>query len=132
MEELNKQRILVVDDEKTMREVVARILHKAGHEAETAECGRAALDRLQATHFDMVISDVKMPDMSGLDLLKEIKQKHSPTAVVVMTGHADTYTIKDALMHGADEYITKPFKHYEVVAVVERALWRMESARSQR
>jgi DNA-binding NtrC family response regulator len=130
MGDLNKQRILVVDDEKVMRDLVAKILGKAGHEAETAECGHAALDRLRAVHFDMVISDVKMPDMTGLELLKKIRQNHSPMAVVVMTGHADTYTIKDALMHGADEYITKPFKHYEVVAVVERALWRMESAKA--
>jgi two-component system response regulator AtoC len=131
MSELASTKILVVDDEKIMRDLVQRILNKAGYEVETLEDGEAALQRVAEGNVDMVISDVNMPGMSGFDLLKQIKQDHPQTAVIMMTGYADTFTIKDALMFGADEYITKPFKHYEVTVVVERALWRLQSARQQ-
>lgn len=124
-------KILVVDDEKIMRDLVQRILNKAGYQVETKDNGEAALERLAEDDFDMVISDVNMPGVGGFELLKEVKKQYPQTAVIMMTGYADTFTIKDALMFGADEYITKPFKHYEVTVVVERALWRLQSARQQ-
>ena len=124
-------KILVVDDEKIMRDLVQRILNKAGYQVETKDDGEAALERLAESDFDMVISDVNMPGLGGFELLKEVKKQYPQTAVIMMTGYADTFTIKDALMFGADEYITKPFKHYEVTVVVERALWRLQSARQQ-
>lgn len=131
MSELASTKIIVVDDEQIMRDLVQRILAKAGYEVETLDCGEALLERLAAGDVDIVISDVNMPGMSGFELLKQIKAQYPQVAVIMMTGYADTFTIKDALMFGADEYITKPFKHYEVTVVVERALWRLQSARQQ-
>lgn len=128
MDDLNNMAILVVDDEEIMRDLVAKILKKAGYKVDVANSVATAREMLARTPFDMVISDVQMPEQSGFDLLKEIKEASPGTAVIMMTGYADTFTIKDALMLGADEYITKPFKHYEVVVVVERAFWRMQSA----
>ena len=128
MDDLNNLAILVVDDEEIMRDLVAKIMIKAGYKVDVAGSVAAARQMLARTSFDMVISDVQMPEESGFDLLKEIKENSPSTAVIMMTGYADTFTIKDALMLGADEYITKPFKHYEVVVVVERAFWRMQSA----
>jgi YesN/AraC family two-component response regulator len=85
----------------------------------------------QKNRCDVVVSDVRMAGMSGFDLLKQVKSRHPDTAFVVMTGYADSYSIKDALLQGADEYITKPFKNYEVTLVVERAYWRIQSNRKQ-
>ncbi len=131
MAELASTKIIVIDDEQIMRDLVQRILAKAGYEVETMDSGEALLERLAVGDVDIVISDVNMPGMSGFELLKQIKAQYPQVAVIMMTGYADTFTIKDALMFGADEYITKPFKHYEVTVVVERALWRLQSARQQ-
>ncbi len=131
MDEMSKIKVLVVDDEEVMRKLMIKILEKAGYAVETASGGNEARELLAKQEFDMVLSDVKMPDMNGFDLLKEIKAKYPTIAVIMMTAYADSYTIKDALLFGADEYITKPFKHYEVTVVLERAYWRSQSLRKQ-
>ncbi len=69
-----------------------------------------------------------MPRMNGCELLKHVKADYSDIAIIIMTAYGDTYTVKDALLLGADEYITKPFKSYEISLVVERAYWRILSA----
>jgi DNA-binding NtrC family response regulator len=131
MNEMNEIKVLVVDDEEVMRKLMTKILEKAGYAVHTAAGGTEAKQLLLEHQFDMVLSDVKMPDMSGFDLLKQIKAKYPGIAVIMMTAYADSYTIKDALLFGADEYITKPFKHYEVTVVLERAYWRTQSQRKQ-
>lgn len=131
MSDLDQIKILVVDDEEIMRSLMTKILQKAGYSVQTADCGAEALKALRTNKIDIVMSDVKMPDGSGFDLLREIKATYSGIAVIMMTAYADSYTIKDALIYGADEYITKPFKHYEVTVVVERAYWRLLSSRKQ-
>jgi two-component system response regulator PilR (NtrC family) len=131
MGDLQQVRILVVDDEEFMRKLLTNILRKAGMEVLTAQNGEEALRVFQENRCDVVVSDVRMAGMSGFDLLKRVKAQHPDTAFVVMTGYADSYSIKDALLQGADEYITKPFKNYEVTLVVERAYWRIQSNRKQ-
>jgi YesN/AraC family two-component response regulator len=71
---------------------------------------------------------MKMPNMGGLDLLRAIKEDHPEIGMIMMTAYGDTYTVKDALLLGADEYITKPFKSFEVSMVVERTYWRILSS----
>ena len=68
-----------------------------------------------------------MPRMGGFDLLKKVKGDYPGVGIVMMTSYGDTYTVKDALLLGADEYITKPFKNHEISLVVERAYWRLLS-----
>jgi two-component system response regulator PilR (NtrC family) len=131
MGDLQQVRILVVDDEEFMRKLLTNILHKAGMEVLTAQNGEEALMVLQENGCDVVVSDARMAGMSGFDLLKQVKARHPDTAFVVMTGYADSYSIKDALLQGADEYITKPFKNHEVTLIVERAYWRTQSNRKQ-
>jgi DNA-binding NtrC family response regulator len=114
-----------------MRNLVTRILQKAGYEVIIAECARSAREILASREIDLLLCDVKLPDVVGFELLKEVKLNYPNVAVVMMTAHADSYTIKDALLCGADEYITKPFKHYEVTVVVERAYWRLLASRNQ-
>ncbi len=130
MEDLDPIKVLIVDDEEVMRSLMIKILEKAGYKVVTANGGIAARQILAEQPIDLVLSDVKMPDMNGFDLLKEIKANYPHIAVIMMTAYADSYTIKDALIYGADEYITKPFKHYEVTVVMERAYWRSQAGRS--
>lgn len=119
--------ILIVDDEPMMRSLVERILQRDGYTLAMAENGSEANDRMKAQPFDIVISDVKMPVMNGFDLLRKVKTDFPRTVMIMMTAYGDTYTVKDALLLGADEYITKPFKSHEISLVVERAYWKILS-----
>ena len=123
--------ILIVDDEEMMRTLLNRILSREGYKIRSAEDGVVALEVLKAEKVDIVISDMKMPRMDGFELLKIVKKEYPKIGVIIMTAYGDTYTVKDALLLGADEYITKPFKSYEISLVVERAYWRILSASSQ-
>ena len=121
--------ILIVDDEAMMRNLLQKILVREGYKTMTASHGREALEVMTNNNIDIVISDLKMPEMDGFALLKELKQSHPDVGVIIMTAYGDTYTVKDALLLGADEYITKPFKSHEITLVVERAYWRILSSR---
>jgi DNA-binding NtrC family response regulator len=120
--------ILVVDDELMMRSLLEKILSREGYNILTAGDGLDALEVLAREKVDLIISDMKMPRMCGFELLKTIKKDYPDTGLIIMTAYGDTYTVKDALLLGADEYITKPFKSYEISLVVERAYWRILSA----
>jgi DNA-binding NtrC family response regulator len=120
--------VLIVDDEPVMQSLLEKILAREGYKIFIAGNGAAALERLEREPVSLVLSDIKMPGMNGFELLKEIKTRYPGTGVIIMTAYGDTFTVKDALLLGADEYITKPFKSYEVSLVVERAYWRIMSA----
>jgi DNA-binding NtrC family response regulator len=123
----NTMTVLVVDDEERMRELLGRILARDGYSVLTAEDGCKALELIRAERVDLIISDVRMPHCDGFELLKTVKREHPHIGVIMMTAHGDTYTVKDVLLLGADEYIAKPFKSYEVSLIVERAYWRLLS-----
>jgi DNA-binding NtrC family response regulator len=123
--------VLIVDDEEMMRSLLEKILSREGYNILTAVDGVAALEVLNTHEVDLVISDMKMPRMNGFELLKHVKQEHPRTGVIIMTAYGDTYTVKDALLLGAEEYITKPFKSYEISLVVERAYWRLLSSKGR-
>ena len=115
-------RILVVDDEKVIREILADFLSMEGFWVRTAEDGSAALVELSRGHYDLVLSDLKMPNMGGLELLAAIS-KHTPNVVtVIMTGFGTVETAIDAMKRGAYDYILKPFKVEEVVHTIRRGL----------
>ena len=118
---------LVVDDEPIMRDLLRKILTRDGYRVLEAEGGEAALETMAKENVDIVISDLEMPGMDGFDLLKAIKSRYPRVGVVMMTAYGDMYTLKDALLFGADEYITKPFKDFEISIVIERACWRLAS-----
>jgi DNA-binding NtrC family response regulator len=119
--------ILVVDDEPMMRQLLEKILNRDGYGVFCAANGEEALDIMKREEINIVISDLHMTGMSGFELLKAIKKDHPQTGIIMMTAFGDTYTVKDALLLGADEYITKPFKSFEISMVVERAYWRLLS-----
>ncbi len=115
-------RVLVVDDEKVIREILADFLSIEGFFVATAQDGIAALEQLDQSHFDMVISDLKMPNMGGLELLEQIRLNHENVLAVIMTGFGTVETAIEAMKKGAYDYILKPFKVEEVVHIVHRGL----------
>ncbi|MEK7775380.1 MAG: response regulator [Candidatus Zixiibacteriota bacterium] len=127
----NTVSILIVDDEAMMRSLLEKILAREGYRVFSADNGASALEVLSREKIDIVLSDMKMPKMNGFELLKKIRDEYKDLGVIIMTAYGDTYTVKDALLLGADEYVTKPFKSYEITLVVERAYWRILSSRNQ-
>ncbi len=119
--------VLIVDDEEMMRSVLGKILEREGYVVHCAASVAEARVALHRTSVDIVISDIKMPDENGYALLAHVKREYPHIGVVLMTGYGDSYTVKDALLLGADEYLTKPFKSFEIAFVVERAYWRKMS-----
>ena len=117
--------VLVVDDEAMIRNLVERILSKEGYNILQAQDGEAALDIVNSQKVDIIVSDMNMPGMDGLCLLKILKKVRPEIGVVMMTGEGDEYTVKDALLAGADEYIAKPFESFEIKMIVERTYWRI-------
>jgi putative nucleotidyltransferase with HDIG domain len=118
----DRPRVLVVDDEKFIRDIIADFLGMEGYIVRTAEDGSSAVTELERARYDMVISDLKMPRMGGLDLLKEVSKTHPDTLTVIMTGFGTVETAIDAMKRGAYDYILKPFKVEEVVHIVQRGL----------
>lgn len=115
-------RVLVVDDEKVIREILADFLSLEGFQVSTAPDGIAALERLYEKPFNMVISDLKMPNMGGLELLGRIQAEHKNVLTVIMTGFGTVETAIEAMKKGAYDYILKPFKVEEVVHVIHRGI----------
>lgn len=123
--------ILVVDDEAMMRELLDKILRRDGYQVLAAADGAEALEIMHQEKVNLVISDIKMPRVDGFGLLKAVKAEFPKVPVIMMTAFGDTFSVKDALLLGADEYVTKPFKSYEIALVVERAYWRLLAAEGQ-
>lgn len=119
--------ILVVDDEPNIIEVLEIALLEEGMEVFTSFSGRDALDILRKKEVDLVISDIKMPDFSGVELLQEAKQLAPDTIFIMITAFASTETAIKALQHGAYDYITKPFKMDDLRKIVHRALEKKKS-----
>src|ERR1041385_742613 len=115
-------RVLVVDDEKVIREILSDFLTMEGYIVRTVEDGEAALRELQRRTYNMVISDLKMPNMGGLQLLEKIAEENLNVLTVIMTGFGTVETAIEAMKKGAYDYILKPFKVEEVVHIVQRGL----------
>jgi len=115
-------KILVVDDEQSLRDFLAILLKKAGHEVVTAENGSDALKAVQAEIFDLVITDIRMPGLDGIGLLRMIKDISADTIVIMITAFATAETAVEAMKLGAYDYITKPFKVDEIKLVIQKAL----------
>src|SRR4051812_15708337 len=118
----DRPRILVVDDEKVIRDMLADFLGMEGYVVRTAEDGTSALGELSKAHYDLVISDLKMPKMGGIALLDEIGKTAPDALTVIMTGFGTVETAIDAMKRGAYDYVLKPFKLDEVVHVVQRGI----------
>jgi two-component system response regulator PilR (NtrC family)/two-component system response regulator HydG len=121
-----RTQVLIVEDDAAMRELLSESLVEEGYRVDMAAGGRAGIDRVRQGGVDLVVTDVKMPDMDGLDMLAEIRAPVDPTNapphVVVITAFGSIETAKRALKLGAHDYITKPFEIDDLVVAVEKAL----------
>ena len=114
-------RVLVADDEESIRVVLSTALTQAGHDVEIATNGSEALAQLLANRFDVAILDVRMPDLSGLDVLTRIRETETPVIVIVITAQNTMANAIEAMKRGAFNYLTKPFDLDEVRTLVARA-----------
>src|SRR5512132_2145148 len=120
-------RVLVVDDERSMRELLTIVLKRDGHEVLVAEDGRAALEILRRQRVDILITDIRMPEMNGVDVLREAKQLDPAIISIVMTAFASTDTAVEALRLGAADYVHKsPSAANEVRMRVRKELERKQ------
>ena len=118
------ERILIVDDEEGLRRLLVRVLVKSGHEAIAVSGGAEALRQVAAEPFDLVITDIKMPEMDGLELLRQLKDFDPALPVIVMTAYGTVESAVEALRAGAYDYLAKPFEIDELKLTVAKALER--------
>jgi len=115
-------RVLVVDDEAILRDAIGEALRRAGHDVETFDSGRPALERLATESFDLVVTDLKMPGTDGVAVLEETRRAAPDVPVLIITAHGTVESAVGAMKKGAYDYIIKPFKLEELELLVERAL----------
>ena len=118
--------LLIVDDEQSYRQLLTLVFESDGHKIRTAMNGRDAIEKLNEEPADLIISDVKMPDMGGIELLRAAREFMPDVAVVMMTAFASVETAREAFKLGADDFIQKPFDVEELRVIVKKALEKQE------
>jgi DNA-binding NtrC family response regulator len=122
-----KLSILVLDDEPIVCKRLKPALEKSGYEVEIVDSGKAAIERIDQRVFDIVVTDIRMEGIDGLDVLRHARQ-HSPRTIVIMiTGYATVEAARDALTQGAFDFIAKPFRLDDLRAAIARAAAQLES-----
>src|ERR1700732_1629248 len=115
-------RLLIVDDEKNIRTNLGALFQSSGHDAQSAESGRQARAMIEAAPYDLVLTDFRMAEMNGLELLTEIKKRRPESLVILMTAYATVENAVAVMKAGAFDYVTKPFSLEQIQHLVERAL----------
>ena len=119
---MTKQSILVVDDEAKMRRILEIMLTQLGYEVYQAADGQEAIDFLNTQSVDLIITDLKMPNVDGMELLRRLREQESNVSVIMVTAYGTVETAVDAMKYGASDYIVRPFELEAVEAAVKRAL----------
>jgi len=125
-------RVLVIDDDAQVRELLTRLLTRAGHACSSAGSGSEATELLARDTFDVALCDVQMPGESGIDLITRLAREHPDMAAVMVSGRDDRVLVDTAFAVGAYGYVTKPFKHNDIIIEVANALQRRELERENR
>ena len=118
---MSKVRVLLVDDEPEFLRTLAKRLDRRGLDVDVAGSGQAALESLRTRQAEVVVLDVKMPDMDGLETLEAIRGDHPDMAVIMLTGHADVEAAMQGLSNGAFDYLMKPISIDELIYKIEDA-----------
>ena len=126
---MGNTKILIVDDELIMRESLAGWLERDGHEIDTAGSGEEALKKLKGTRFDILLVDIKMEGISGLEVLKNVKENDPEVSVVMITAYGSISTAIDAMKNGAYDYLLKPFEPDELGMLIEKIIQHQAQAR---
>ncbi len=126
---MSSTKILIVDDELIMRESLAGWLERDGHSVQTAPSGEDALEKLKDTRFDILLVDIKMEGISGLDVLRHVKEIDPDVAVVMITAYGSIPTAIDAMKNGAYDYMLKPFDPNELGVLIEKIIRHQDQTR---
>ena len=119
---MDEVKILIVDDEMVMRESLAAWLQRDGHNVKTAESGEEALAKIEKTRFDILIMDIKMEGMSGLEVLRHVQDNDPDVSVVMITAYGSISTAIEAMKNGAFDYLLKPFDPEELGVLIEKII----------
>ena len=112
---MDGMRVMVVDDESTSRDLLSTVLGREGCQVSTAQDGEEAMGLLENESFDLVITDLKMPRISGLDLVRHVRENYHNTEVIMITGYASIEGAISAVKSGAEDYLPKPFTDQELL-----------------
>ncbi len=118
----DRPRILVVDDEQAVRDLLAKTLTMADYDVDAAGDGASAIDRLRAVEYDLLITDLKMPGMDGLSVIREARRTAPDLPVIIITGYSTEASAIEAINLGVAGYLTKPFRLPRILAATARAL----------
>lgn len=116
----NKQNVLIVDDNKCVLQILTKILQKAGHRVKSVETGKEMLQELETTTYDVVIIDVRLQDVNGLDLLNKIQKIAARMKKIILTGYPSEEDRIRASEQGANYYVSKPIKSERLIEIVEK------------
>jgi len=119
-----KPKILIVDDEPVIRDILTEFLSIEGYEIDSAEDGLEAKEKILSGKYNVILSDLKMPNLDGMQLLQFIGDRHIPVVPIIMTGYGTIETAIDAMKAGAYDYILKPFKMEDIIRILDRAIER--------
>jgi len=124
--EKGQSHILVVDDEASLRELLVIMLQREGYRVDEADNGVTALEKVNHNSYDLIISDIQMPQLTGIELLRELRRREIDVTVLMVTAFSSTEEAVEAMKLGAYDYITKPFKNDEIRLVIKNALERTQ------
>jgi len=124
-------RVLVVDDEAGIRNLLQRTLEDAGYSVVTAASGQEALDKMSEMNIELALLDIKMPGMSGMEVLRQVTINWPDTCVIMVTAIGDAQTAVEAMKLGAYDYITKPFDPNDVVPAIQKAFQQRDVRREE-
>lgn len=113
---------LVVDDEKNVTELLKLQLEEVGFDVDTANDGAEAINKIQARHYDLILLDLRMPRINGIEVLKFAKENQPDSQVLILTGYGDIKTAVDAIKMGAFDFISKPYNFDELMVSINNAL----------
>ncbi|NLI82802.1 MAG: response regulator [Deltaproteobacteria bacterium] len=124
-------KVLIVDDEERFRTILCKVLTAKGVDAQSVGSGREALEELARTPYDVVLLDVKMPEMNGIEALSELKKRHRSVEVIMLTGHASVDVAVEIMRLGGYEYLLKPCPVDDLMDKIESA-WERKKSREER
>ena len=119
-------KILVIDDEKAIRRSIKEILEFEKHKVEEAEDGQTGLNMALKNEYEIILSDIKMPKLDGIELLQKLIEHHIPSTIIIMSGHGNIETAVDAVKRGAYDYLAKPIDLNRLLVCVRNALEKVE------
>ena len=125
----DKARIIIVDDDETIRKSIATVLQTAGYIVDTAQSGKEAIEKTNSNFYNLALIDIRLPDMEGVQLLTGLKDTTPKMVKIMLTGYPSMQNAIDAVNKGADGYVVKPAKMDDLLKVVKEKLSKQQEAR---